>query len=120
MYKPIRCHLLHQNFILKILFPLLTICIINFDCDYYCLNSSLDCLWGRQGGHQNGGVMTCIRKCTKLPFYTWSGRGECRLALPPFYGEAAPKSRTRDLPLMGEGTYHRTKCDLFNVHANII
>ncbi|RXH82238.1 hypothetical protein DVH24_036579 [Malus domestica] len=33
-------------------------------------------------------------------------------ALPPFYGEAAPKSQTRDLPLMGEGTCHRTKCDL--------
>ncbi|CAN6693441.1 unnamed protein product [Malus baccata var. baccata] len=31
----------------------------------------------------------------------------------PIYGEAAPKSRTRDLPLMGEGTCHRTKCDLF-------
>ncbi|RXH90382.1 hypothetical protein DVH24_035146 [Malus domestica] len=28
-------------------------------------------------------------------------------------GEAAPKSRTRDLPLMGEGTCHRTKCDLY-------
>ncbi|RXH99448.1 hypothetical protein DVH24_011773, partial [Malus domestica] len=32
--------------------------------------------------------------------------------LTPIYGEAAPKSRTRDLPLMGEGTCHRTKCDL--------
>ncbi|RXI06642.1 hypothetical protein DVH24_025778 [Malus domestica] len=26
--------------------------------------------------------------------------------------KAAPKSRTRDLPPMGEGTCHRTKCDL--------
>ncbi|RXH83557.1 hypothetical protein DVH24_005810 [Malus domestica] len=34
-------------------------------------------------------------------------------SLTPIYGEAAPKSRTRDLPLMGEGTYHRTKCDLY-------
>ncbi|KAM1380530.1 hypothetical protein ACFX2I_022243 [Malus domestica] len=34
-------------------------------------------------------------------------------SLTPIYGEAAPKSRTRDLPLMGEGTCHRTKCDLF-------
>ncbi|KAM1850919.1 hypothetical protein ACFX13_015040 [Malus domestica] len=31
-------------------------------------------------------------------------------SLTPIYGEAAPKSRTRDLPLMGEGTCHRTKC----------
>ncbi|CAN6715714.1 unnamed protein product [Malus baccata var. baccata] len=54
-------------------------------------------------------------QCTRLPLYAGSGRGECRLALPPFYGEAAPKSRTRDLPLMGEGTCHRTKCDL-SVH----
>ncbi|RXH67385.1 hypothetical protein DVH24_027532 [Malus domestica] len=30
-------------------------------------------------------------------------------SLTPIYGEAAPKSRTRDLPLMGEGTCHRTK-----------
>lgn len=52
-------------------------------------------------------------QCTRLPLYAGSGRGECRLALPPFYGEAAPKSRTGDLPLMGEGTCHRTKCDLF-------
>ncbi|RXH85544.1 hypothetical protein DVH24_009365 [Malus domestica] len=51
-------------------------------------------------------------QCTRLPLYARSGRGECRLALPPFYGETAPKSRTRDLPLMGEGTCHRTKCDL--------
>ncbi|KAM1718098.1 hypothetical protein ACFX11_025853 [Malus domestica] len=29
-------------------------------------------------------------------------------SLTPIYGEAAPKSRTRDLPLMGEGTCHRT------------
>ncbi|RXI01877.1 hypothetical protein DVH24_015226 [Malus domestica] len=34
-------------------------------------------------------------------------------SLTPIYGEAAPKSRARDLPLMGEGTCHRTKCDLF-------
>ncbi|RXH72642.1 hypothetical protein DVH24_012326 [Malus domestica] len=53
-------------------------------------------------------------QCTRLPLYARSGRGECRLALPPFYEEAAPKSRTRDLPLMGEGTCHRTKCDLLN------
>ncbi|RXH85044.1 hypothetical protein DVH24_041812 [Malus domestica] len=33
-------------------------------------------------------------------------------SLTPIYGKAAPKSRTRDLPLMGEDTYHRTKCDL--------
>ncbi|RXI02709.1 hypothetical protein DVH24_002787 [Malus domestica] len=33
--------------------------------------------------------------------------------LTPIYEEAAPKSRTRDLPLMGEGTCHRTKCDLY-------
>ncbi|CAN6677767.1 unnamed protein product [Malus baccata var. baccata] len=33
-------------------------------------------------------------------------------SLTPIYREAAPKSRTRDLPLMGEGTCHRTKCDL--------
>ncbi|CAN6587799.1 unnamed protein product [Malus baccata var. baccata] len=52
-------------------------------------------------------------QCTRLPLYAGSGRGECRLALPPFYGEAAPKSRTRDLPLMGEGTCHHTKCDLY-------
>ncbi|RXI00040.1 hypothetical protein DVH24_030530 [Malus domestica] len=30
-------------------------------------------------------------------------------SLTPIYGEAAPKSRTRDLPLMGEDTCHRTK-----------
>ncbi|KAM1041206.1 hypothetical protein ACFX13_031157 [Malus domestica] len=30
-------------------------------------------------------------------------------SLTPIYGEAAPKSQTRDLPLMGEGTCHRTK-----------
>ncbi|KAM1648230.1 hypothetical protein ACFX1Q_010269 [Malus domestica] len=36
-------------------------------------------------------------------------------SLTPIYGEAAPKSRTRDLPLMGEGTCHRTKCDLFDL-----
>ncbi|RXI02643.1 hypothetical protein DVH24_002721 [Malus domestica] len=35
-------------------------------------------------------------------------------SLTPSYGEAAPKSRTRDLPLMGEGTCHRTKCDKNN------
>ncbi|RXI06138.1 hypothetical protein DVH24_018180 [Malus domestica] len=52
-------------------------------------------------------------QCTRLPLYAGSGRGECRLALPPFYGEAAPKSQTRDLLLMGEGTCHRTKCDLY-------
>ncbi|RXI00363.1 hypothetical protein DVH24_037911 [Malus domestica] len=33
-------------------------------------------------------------------------------SLTPIYGEATPKSRTRDLPLMDEGTCHRTKCDL--------
>ncbi|CAN6584816.1 unnamed protein product [Malus baccata var. baccata] len=58
-------------------------------------------------------------QCTRLPLYAGSGRGECRLALPPFYGEAAPKSRTRDLPLMGEGTCHRTKCDLSSLYIYI-
>ncbi|KAM1082189.1 hypothetical protein ACFX13_021223 [Malus domestica] len=38
-------------------------------------------------------------------------------SLTPIYEEAAPKSRTRDLPLMGEGTCHRTKCDLLLVMA---
>ncbi|RXI01071.1 hypothetical protein DVH24_001305 [Malus domestica] len=32
--------------------------------------------------------------------------------LTPIYGEAAPKSRTQDLPLMDEGTCHHTKCDI--------
>ncbi|RXH92062.1 hypothetical protein DVH24_021085 [Malus domestica] len=35
-------------------------------------------------------------------------------SLTPIYGEAAPKSLTRDLPFMGEGTCHRIKCDLYN------
>ncbi|CAN6572687.1 unnamed protein product [Malus baccata var. baccata] len=39
-------------------------------------------------------------------------------SLTPIYGEAAPKSRTRDLPLMGEGTCHRTKCDLLRMMNN--
>ncbi|RXH91242.1 hypothetical protein DVH24_020265 [Malus domestica] len=62
----------------------------------------------------------CRTQCTRLPLYAGSGRGECRLALLPFYGEAAPKSRTRDLPLMGEGTCHRTKCDLSKDNACIL
>ena len=42
-------------------------------------------------------------------------------SLTPIYGEAAPKSRTRDLPLMGECTCHRTKphgsdCGIVNVN----
>ncbi|KAM2953733.1 hypothetical protein FF1_032086 [Malus domestica] len=40
--------------------------------------------------------------------------------LTPIYGEAAPKSRTRDLPLMGEGTCHRTKCDLLLVERMLM
>ncbi|KAM1917358.1 hypothetical protein ACFX13_036969 [Malus domestica] len=35
-------------------------------------------------------------------------------SLTPIYGEAAPKSRTRDLPLMGEGTYPQHDCFLKN------
>ncbi|KAM1697451.1 hypothetical protein ACFX13_029463 [Malus domestica] len=41
-------------------------------------------------------------------------------SLTPIYGEAAPKSRTRDLPLMGEGTCHRTKCDLYKIRKLIV
>ncbi|RXH84778.1 hypothetical protein DVH24_040126 [Malus domestica] len=29
-------------------------------------------------------------QCTRLPLYAWSGRGECRLALPPFMERLLP------------------------------
>ncbi|RXH95010.1 hypothetical protein DVH24_024694 [Malus domestica] len=31
-----------------------------------------------------------IKKCTRLPLYAGSGRGECRLALPPFMEKLLP------------------------------
>ncbi|RXH85871.1 hypothetical protein DVH24_016924 [Malus domestica] len=41
-------------------------------------------------------------------------------SLTPIYGEAAPKSRTRDLQLIGEGTCHRTKCRLITLASTFI